>query len=90
MLSNLFLLFNQMITDPESFHVRLYTLRSLGKLAECIEISKKNDIRAFQELVPKMVHVLQQALSDCDEDSAAKGFEVFDCLLYLVCFFLIS
>jgi hypothetical protein len=84
MLTNLFLLFDQMIVDPESFQVRLYTLRSLGKVAECIEVDKKEDIRAFQELVPKMVHVLQQALTDCDEDSASKGFEVFDCMLYLV------
>ncbi|RUO95897.1 armadillo-type protein [Jimgerdemannia flammicorona] len=37
----------------------------------------------FRELVPGMVNVLQQCLTENDEDNASKGFEVFDTLLML-------
>jgi len=34
-----------------------------------------------------MVNVLQQALAENDEDAATKGFELFDTLILLVCFY---
>lgn len=61
-----------------------YYDRALGKIAEFIDFQEPGIIKKFQDLVPNMVGVLEQALVKNDEDNAAKGFEVFDNLLYLV------
>ncbi|ORX93243.1 ARM repeat-containing protein [Basidiobolus meristosporus CBS 931.73] len=79
----LFELFKASIADPESKAVRVITLQALGKIADFIEPENKEEVKMFQDLVPAMVAVLQQCLADSDEDSASKGFEVFDSILML-------
>ncbi|KAF9336466.1 hypothetical protein BG006_008593 [Podila minutissima] len=76
-------LFSRTIVDPESQVVRTTTVQALGKMADFIEEDQKDEIAMFSELVPHMVNVLQQCLSESDEESAAKCFDVFDTLLLL-------
>ncbi|KAG9295040.1 hypothetical protein G9A89_017834 [Geosiphon pyriformis] len=78
-----FQLFTNTINDPVSKEVRITTLQALGKVAESIESEAQSEIKLFQDLIPSMVNVLQQCLNDNDEDSANRGFEVFDGLLML-------
>lgn len=40
--------------------------------------------KAFKEMIPGMVNVLEQCLKEGDEESASEIFEVFDTLLMLV------
>ncbi|KAF9426934.1 hypothetical protein BGZ94_005786 [Podila epigama] len=76
-------LFSRTIADPESQVVRTTTVQALGKMADFIEAEQKDEIAMFSELVPHMVNVLQQCLTESDEESAAKCFDVFDTLLLL-------
>ncbi|KAK3844617.1 MAG: armadillo-type protein [Linnemannia gamsii] len=76
-------LFSRTIVDPESQVVRTTTVQALGKIADFIEDDQKEEIAMFSELVPLMVNVLQQTLTDGDEESAVKCFDVFDQLLLL-------
>ncbi|KAF9141348.1 hypothetical protein BGX30_004984 [Mortierella sp. GBA39] len=76
-------LFSRTIVDPESSVVRTTTVQALGKIADFIEDDQKEEIAMFSELVPHMVNVLQQTLTDGDEESAVKCFDVFDQLLLL-------
>ncbi|KAF9352248.1 hypothetical protein BGX26_009901, partial [Mortierella sp. AD094] len=76
-------LFSRTIVDPDSQVVRITTVQALGKMAEFIEDEQKDEIAMFSELVPHMVNVLQQCLTESDEESAAKCFDVFDTLLLL-------
>lgn len=76
-------LFSRTIVDPESQVVRITTVQALGKIGDFIEEDQKDEIAMFSELVPHMVNVLQQCLSDNDEESATKCFDVFDALLLL-------
>ncbi|KAG0344463.1 hypothetical protein BG004_004468 [Podila humilis] len=82
-LSELLELFSRTIVDPESQVVRVTTVQALGKVAEFIEEDQKNEINMFAELVPHMVDVLQQCLTDHDEESSTKCFTVFDNMLLL-------
>ncbi|KAG1472937.1 hypothetical protein G6F56_001242 [Rhizopus delemar] len=79
----LYELFSKAIVDPESKRVRVTTVLTLGKLAEFIESNDKENIKAFKEMVPGMVNVLEQCLKESDEESASEIFEVFDTLLML-------
>ncbi|KAF9423604.1 hypothetical protein BGZ94_008252 [Podila epigama] len=76
-------LFSRTISDSESQVVRVTTVQALGKVADFIEDDQKEEITMFAALVPHMVNVLQQSLSDGDEESATKCFDVFDSLLLL-------
>ncbi|KAF9580196.1 hypothetical protein BGW38_003260 [Lunasporangiospora selenospora] len=76
-------LFSRTIVDPDSAVVRVTTVQALGKIAEFIEDDQKQEITIFSDLVPHMVNVLMQCLSEDDDDSAAKCFDVFDTLLLL-------
>ncbi|KAF9105739.1 hypothetical protein BGX29_011522 [Mortierella sp. GBA35] len=76
-------LFSRTIVDPESQVVRVTTVQALGKIADFIEDEQKEEIAMFSQLVPHMVNVLQQTLTDGDEESAVKCFDVFDQLLLL-------
>ncbi|CAB4443681.1 unnamed protein product [Rhizophagus irregularis] len=82
-LRQLFELFGAALNDPESKVVRVTTLQALGKVAEIIDPSSKADIQLFRDLIPSMVNVIQQCLEQGDNDSAIKGFELFDGLLLL-------
>lgn len=82
-LKDLFQLFAKTLHDPESNEVRITTLRSLAKLAESISTDDKHDIKAFQELIPSMIHVLQQAIAEGDDDGVKHGYDVFETLMIL-------
>lgn len=55
----LFTLFQQLLQDPESAEVRVTTVRALGVLAQYIDADEKSEIRAFQQLLPSMIAILQ-------------------------------
>ncbi|KAJ1678795.1 hypothetical protein EV182_003339 [Spiromyces aspiralis] len=74
-------LFSRLLRDPESHQVRVATVRALGQVAELIDTDDKQNIAAFQSLVPDMGQVLEQSLERGDEDSASSCFEVFNTLL---------
>ncbi|EPB87956.1 hypothetical protein HMPREF1544_05247 [Mucor circinelloides 1006PhL] len=76
-------LFSKAIVDPESKRVRKTTVLTLGKLAEFIETDDKENIKSFRNMIPGMVNVLEQCLTEGDEESAGEIFEVFDTLLML-------
>ncbi|CAO3649803.1 unnamed protein product [Mucor fragilis] len=76
-------LFSKAIVDPESKRVRVTTVLTLGKLAEFIETDDKENIKSFRNMIPGMVNVLEQCLTEGDEESAGEIFEVFDTLLML-------
>ena len=59
------------------------TLRALAKVAEYITTDDKHDIKAFQELIVPMLKVLQQAISDGDDEGVNHGYDVFETLLIL-------
>ncbi|KAF9567891.1 hypothetical protein EC968_003127 [Mortierella alpina] len=75
--------FSQTVVDQESLIVRTTTVQALGKIADYMEDTQKQEIAMFSELVPHMVNVLQQCLNIKDEVAAGKCFEVFDSLLLL-------
>ncbi|SCV70350.1 BQ2448_1744 [Microbotryum intermedium] len=74
-------LFSKTLVDSESLMVRVWTVRSLGRLAEYIERSEEAEIAAFQSLVPGIVGVLSQTLEAGDETAAKEGFEVVEGLM---------
>ncbi|KAI8824519.1 armadillo-type protein [Fimicolochytrium jonesii] len=78
-----FELFSKTLVDPESLQVRLTTLMALGKLAEYVDPDGHAEIKAFRDLLPGMVAVVQQLVANGDEDDAVRGMEVFDSLLLL-------
>ncbi|TPX62738.1 hypothetical protein SpCBS45565_g06960 [Spizellomyces sp. 'palustris'] len=82
-IADLFLLFSKTLADPDSLEVRVTTLMALGKIADFIDPQAQNEIKAFRDLLPGMVAVLRDCLAQGDEDSAVKGFEVFDNLLVI-------
>ncbi|KAF9586192.1 hypothetical protein BGW38_008730 [Lunasporangiospora selenospora] len=76
-------LFSRTIVDPESRVVRTTTVQALGKIANYVDPDQAQEISMFSELIPHMINVLQQCLSEDDEESATKCFDVFDTLLLL-------
>ncbi|KAI9008307.1 ARM repeat-containing protein [Gaertneriomyces semiglobifer] len=78
----LFSLFSQTLNDPQSLDVRTTTLNALGKVADFIDPQSQEEVKAYRELIPSMVSVLQECLAT-DQDKAVKGFEVFDNLLVI-------
>lgn len=68
------------LNDPESFKVRIWTIRTLGKLSDFIELGENEEIQAFQSLIPGIVGVIQEALNQNDESAAKSGFEVIEVL----------
>ncbi|KAI9106207.1 ARM repeat-containing protein [Phlyctochytrium arcticum] len=79
----LFNLFAKTLSDPESLEVRITTLFALGKIADFIDPQAQEDIASFRTLLPGMVSVLLDCLNSGDEQSAVRGFEVFDSLLVI-------
>ncbi|WVQ81301.1 hypothetical protein IAT38_003424 [Cryptococcus sp. DSM 104549] len=82
-LQNLFKVFSVSLVDPESAEVRVTTLRALAKVAEYIEAGDKHDVKAFQELIVPMLKVLEQAITDGDDEGVKHGYDAFETLLIL-------
>ncbi|KIK94994.1 hypothetical protein PAXRUDRAFT_827438 [Paxillus rubicundulus Ve08.2h10] len=80
---NFFKLFEILIIDHESMEVQVTTVRALGVLAQYIDADDKADIKSFQNILPAMIQVVQQALEVGDEASARQLFDVFETLLIL-------
>ena len=79
----LFTLFQQLLQDPESAEVRVTTVRALGVLAQYIDADEKAEVRAFQQLLPSMIQILQGCLESGDDAGARQLFDVFETLLIL-------
>jgi len=80
--SNLYNLFSTTIRDPESAEVRANTMMALSRLAMLLDADEDaKQVKMFQDLVPSMVAVLEQAVKDTDDDHALQAFEVFQTLL---------
>ncbi|WRT69118.1 uncharacterized protein IL334_006102 [Kwoniella shivajii] len=82
-LQSLFKVFSVSLVDPESAEVRITTLRALAKVAEYIEAGDKHDVKAFQELIVPMLKVLEQAITDDDDEAVKHGYDAFETLLII-------
>lgn len=82
----LFKLLEGLLQDPESGEVRVTAVRALGVIAQYISSDEKNEIRAFQALLPAMIVVVQQCSEAGDEQNARHLLNVFETLLILVCY----
>ena len=79
---DLFTLFGRTIQDPESAEVRINSMLSLSKIAMVIDGEEDAEsVKAFQQLFPSLVKVLQDAIQSEDEDRVMQAFEVFQTLL---------
>lgn len=83
-IADLFKLFEELLKDRESGEVRVTAVRALGVIAQYISSEEKNEIRAFQALLPAMIAVVQECTEAGDEPSARHLFDVFETLLILV------
>lgn len=78
----LFDLFSNTIKDPESLEVRVNTLLAVSKIALVIDAEEDQaSVRAFQDIFPAMVQVLQDTISNGKEEQTMLAFEVFNTLL---------
>lgn len=76
-----FTLFENTIVDP-NMEVRVNTMLALAQMATVIDTEEdKESMEAIQDLVPKMVDVLKQLISEGDEPRITQGFEVFGILI---------
>ncbi|GAA5895652.1 uncharacterized protein JCM6883_001576 [Sporobolomyces salmoneus] len=73
-------LLTRTLDDPESFSVRVWSIRALGKLSEFLEAGEDAEITAFQNLIPSIVSVLSTSLEQTDEASAKSIFEMLESL----------
>lgn len=72
-------LFNKTIQDPESVEVRINTMLALSELAMCLDTEEdEKSLKAFQQTIPHMVRILQQAVEAEDEEHTMQAFEVFN------------
>ena len=75
-------LFNRTIQDPESVEVRINTMLALAELAMVLDTEEDpKSLKSFQNTIPNMVKVLQQAIQDDDEEHSMQAFDVFNKLL---------
>ncbi|GAA97754.1 uncharacterized protein L969DRAFT_277116 [Mixia osmundae IAM 14324] len=74
----LFQLLSGSLADPESLQVRLISMRCLGQIASYIEPDEQDYIKAFQDVVPGVVQVIQQALEAGNEEGCKQGFEIIE------------
>lgn len=78
----LFELFSNTIMDPESLDVRVNTLLALSKMAIVIDAEEDQaSVKAFQNIFPAMVQVLQDTITNGKEEQSMLAFEVFNTLL---------
>ncbi|KAK5946323.1 hypothetical protein PMZ80_000465 [Knufia obscura] len=78
----LFDLFSNTIKDPESLEVRVNTLLAISKMAVVIDAEEDQaSVKAFQNMFPAMVQVLQDAIANGKDEQTMLSFEVFNTLL---------
>lgn len=82
-MQDLFALFSRTIQDPESAEVRATTLLAIGRMAEIIDGEDKQSVKAFRQVLPNMVKVLQETVNNDDSEHAKQAFETFQTLLIL-------
>lgn len=82
-MQELFGLLQSLLQDPESAEVRVTAVRALGVIAQYIGADEKAEVRAFQQLLPAMITVVQACLDSADETGARQLFDVFETLLIL-------
>jgi hypothetical protein len=81
-ISQMLQLFNKTIQDPESVEVRTNTMLALSELVMVLDTDEDvESLKSFQNTIPSMVKVLQQAIQDNDEEHAMQAFDVFNRLL---------
>ena len=81
-ISQMLALFNKTIQDPESVEVRINTMLAISELAMVLDTDEdQQSLKAFQQTIPHMVRILQQAIQDEDEEHSMQAFEVFNKLL---------
>lgn len=81
-MSQMLQLFNKTIQDPESVEVRTNTMLALSELVMVLDTEEDQaSLKSFQNTIPSMVKVLQQAIQDNDEEHAMQAFDVFNRLL---------
>ena len=74
--------FGRTISDPQSTEVRINTMLALSRLAIVMDTDKdKQSLQTLQDIIPRMVAVLKQAIDGGDEDRTTQSFEVFQTLL---------
>ncbi|KAL1306195.1 hypothetical protein AAFC00_004296 [Neodothiora populina] len=75
-------LFGQTIQDPDNVEVRINTMLALSELAMVLDTDEdQKSLKAFQDTIPHMVHILQQTIEAGDEEHSMQAFEVFNKLL---------
>ncbi|KAG5353801.1 hypothetical protein C0989_001918 [Termitomyces sp. Mn162] len=82
-LQSFFKLFEQLLVDPVSIEVRITTVRALGVIAQYIDSDDKDDLKAFQALLPAMIQVIGQCVETGNENGARQLFDVLETLLIL-------
>ncbi|KAG6891210.1 hypothetical protein C0995_008462 [Termitomyces sp. Mi166 len=82
-LQSFFKLFDQLLIDPASLDVRITTVRALGVIAQYIDSDDKDDLKAFQALLPAMIRVIGQCVETANENGARQLFDVLETLLIL-------
>lgn len=82
-MQGLFILFSQMLADPESIEVRITTVRALGVIAQYIDSDDKAELKSFQALLPAMIQVIGQTVEAGNETGARQLFDVLETLLIL-------
>lgn len=81
-MSQMLQLFNKTIQDPESVEVRTNTMLALSELVMVLDTDEDiESLKSFQNTIPSMVKVLQQAIEENDEEHAMQAFDVFNRLL---------
>ena len=80
--SVLFDLFKKTIQDPESAEVRINTTLALSRMAMVLDADEDPDsLSAFQEILPRMVTVLQGVVQQRNDEQISQAFEAFQTLL---------
>ena len=75
-------LFNKTIQDPENTEVRINTMLALAELAMVLDTDEDEaSLKSFQNTIPHMVRVLQQAIESGEDEHTMQAFEVFNKLL---------
>jgi importin-4 len=82
-LNDLFVLFSQLINDPESLEVRITTVKSMGTVAQYMDVDDKQHIASFRSLLPNLIQVIGQAIESGNETGARQLFDVIETLLIL-------
>ncbi|KAI0741743.1 ARM repeat-containing protein [Daedaleopsis nitida] len=82
-LQSFFLLFEQLLKDPESAEVRITTVRALGVIAQYIDSDDKAEIKSFQKLLPDIMNVIGHCIESGNETGARQLFDVLETLLIL-------